>query len=69
MADKENTHGGGDKGGDQKGGGSEQRGHVPIEKGWQPGVQGGYQPTTSETGTPPTGGGGGKEPEKGSGKD
>lgn len=41
----------------------EDYGHVPVEKGWIPGVRGGYQPETSETGNPPTGGGGGKEPE------
>ena len=39
-------------------------GHVPVEKGWIPSVRGGYQPETSEAGNPPTGGGGGKEPEQ-----
>ncbi len=39
-------------------------GYTPVEKGWIPGVRGGYQPATSEGGTPPTGGSGGKEPEK-----
>jgi hypothetical protein len=68
MADKESNdnQGGGDKGGDSS---TEHRGYVPVEKGWRPSVQGGYQPATSEAGNPPTGGGGGKEPEKGSDKD
>lgn len=41
-------------------------GHIPVsvEKGWIPHVRGGYQPETSEAGSPPTGGGGGKEVEK-----
>ncbi len=36
-----------------------------IEKGWRPIVEGGYQGPTGDAGTPPTGGGGGKEAEKG----
>jgi hypothetical protein len=66
MADKETKDGGDNSAGE---GDIDRRGHVPLEKGWRPGVQGGYQPATSETGNPPTGGGGGKEPEEGSGKD
>ena len=32
-------------------------GHVPLQKGWKPAVQGGYVPTTSQAApTPPTGG-------------
>lgn len=39
------------------------KGHIPRnnDKDY---VQGGYQPETNEAGTPPTGGGGGKEPDK-----
>ncbi len=41
-----------------------EKGHKPLDEGWIPGVRNGYQPETSEAGTPPTGGGGGKEPDK-----
>jgi hypothetical protein len=42
-----------------------QKGHIPLEIPTEE-VRGGYQPETSEVGSPPTGGGGGKEPEKSS---
>lgn len=41
-----------------------EKGHKPLDEGWIPGVRGGYQPETNEAGDPPTGAGGGKEPEK-----
>lgn len=42
-------------------------GHVPVQKGWVPTVQGGYKPTTSTLATPPappTGGSGVKPAKK-----
>lgn len=42
-------------------------GHVPLQKGWIPNVQGGYKPTTSTltpSPPPPTGGSGVKSPDK-----
>lgn len=41
-----------------------EKGHKPLEEGWRPEVRGGYQPVTSEAGSPPTGGSGVQEPEQ-----